>query len=348
MRTHFYCLATAACCVALSNASAQDSLSTATGISRSFNPAISANGLFIAAYQSEDGRQAPESATGMRVQEVEVQLSAFVDAYLKADLILAVPGGEGLELEEGFLTSQGWPVTLKTGRFLADFGRHNRLHSHQFPFLDAPQVNQRLFGDEGLVETGIAASLLLPVPWYSEASAQVLNGDGELFGSVHGEDLLYLGHVRNFWDLSEVATVELGGSAATGANAAAEITSILGADLTLKWSAPRTRSRSFVWQSEYMYARHNVDGERRREGGLYTLAQLQVARRWWIQARYDLFGLPEADDTVNRISSLVAFVPSEFSAVRLQYSHLDEVGESENQVMAQLNFTIGSHPAHRY
>ena len=46
----------------------------------------------------------------MRVQELELQLSAFVDPYLKADLIFAVPGGEGLELEEGYLTSLESPA----------------------------------------------------------------------------------------------------------------------------------------------------------------------------------------------------------------------------------------------
>ena len=284
----------------------------------------------------------------MRVQEIELQLSAFVDPYLKADLIFAVPGGEGLELEEGYLTSQGLPVTLKMGRFLAEFGRHNLLHAHQFPFLDAPLVNDRLLGDTGLVDTGISGSLLLPLPWFAEASAQLLNGDGELFASDHGEDLLYVGHVKNFWDLSDVSTLELGISAATGANAADELTSVFGGDLTFKWSAARTRSRSLVWQSEYVYARHNRGGARRKEGGLYTLAQFQVAPRWWIQGRYDLFGVPEEDEKEQRISGLLAFVPSEFSAVRLQYSFLDEEGESVNQVMAQLNFTIGSHPAHRY
>ena len=358
MRTNICTTAAAACVVTLSGAGgASDSASTATGISRFFNPAISSNGLFIAAYDSEDGdvegerdehTHGPESDTGMRVQELELQLSAFVDPYLKADLIFAVPGGEGFELEEGYLTSQGLPVTLKMGRFLAEFGRHNLLHAHQFPFLDAPLVHDRLLGHAGLVDTGISGSLLLPLPWFAEVSAQVLNGDGELFASHHGEDLLYLGHLKHFLDLSDVSTLELGASAVTGANAADELTSIFGGDLTFKWRAARTRNRSLVWQSEYIYARHNTGGARRKEGGLYTLAQFQFAPRWWIQGRYDLFGVPEEDERESRISGLLAFVASEFSAVRLQYALVDEEGESVHQVLAQLNFTIGAHPAHRY
>lgn len=357
MKTNICAIAAATCVVTLSSAGGADSASTATGISRSFNPAISSNGLFIASYDSEDGggeaerdehAHGPRAGTGLRVQEFDLQMSAVVDPYLRADLTFAVPGGEGFELEEGYLTSQGLPVTLKMGRFLAEFGRHNLLHAHQFPFLDAPLVHDRLLGDAGLVDTGISGSWLLPLPWFAEVSAQVLNGDGELFASHHGEDLLYLGHLKHFLDLSDASTLELGASAVTGANSADELTSIFGGDLTFKWRAARTRNRSLVWQSEYVYARHNTGGARRKEGGLYTLAQFQIAPRWWIQGRYDLFGVPEEDERESRISGLLAFVASEFSAIRLQYTLADEEGESVHQVLAQLNFTIGAHPAHRY
>ncbi|SVE51263.1 uncharacterized protein METZ01_LOCUS504117, partial [marine metagenome] len=53
MRTNICTTAAAACVVTLSGAGgASDSASTATGISRFFNPAISSNGLFIASYDS--------------------------------------------------------------------------------------------------------------------------------------------------------------------------------------------------------------------------------------------------------------------------------------------------------
>ena len=335
----------------------QDAASTATGISRSFNPAISANGLFLAAYDSEDGAGLKPghgfgSETGMRVQEVEMQISAFVDPYLKADLIFALPGGEEIELEEGFVTTQGLPLplTVKVGKFFADLGRHNLLHAHQFPFLDAPLVHQRLLGDEGLNEAGIGVSLLLPTPWFTEVSGQVFDGDNELFASEDGEDLLYVGHLRNFVDMGESATLELGGSFAAGNNRFDKLTSVVGGDLTLKWrSLRRSRGRGLIWQSEYLYSRQNLAGDTKREGGLYSLVQFQFARRWWIQGRYDLFGLPKEDGArVHRGSALLAFVPSEFSALRLQYNHLEEDGKGVNQLFAQLNFTIGSHPAHRY
>lgn len=360
-------LLVAAVAVALSTrtAAAQDAGASATGISRAFNPAISANGLLIGAFTTDDADHHHEgdvtdehahahgagTESGLRVQEVELQLSSFVDPYLKADLILAVPGGEGLELEEGHVTTQGLPggLTLKAGRFYADLGRHNLLHSHQYPFLDAPLVNERLLGGEGLREDGIGLSWLLPVSWYAELSAQVLDGDNELFASPEGEDLLYLGHLKSFWDLGESTTLELGASAATGINQLEEQTTLAAADLTLKWRPPRRALyRGLIWQSEYLYTREEHPLETRERGGFYSLIQYQFARRWWAQGRYDLYGVPKDEDRDWRASALVSFVPSEFSALRLQYNRLDSEGEQVNQVYVQLNFTIGSHPAHRY
>lgn len=349
------CLAAFACQILLLNAaSAQggQGQTTATGLSRAFNPAISANGLFLGSYTSRE-EEGAEPGTGMHIQEMEVQLTSFVDAYFKADVILALPGGQGVEVEEGYVLTQGLPynLALKAGKFYAELGRHNTLHTHAFPFIDPPLVLERLLGEEGLNETGLGLSTLLPLPWYAELSGQVFNGDNALFASPRGRDLLYVSHLKNFWDLGDAATLELGGSWAGGDNQDQEQSSLAGADLTLKWRPPRrSLYRGLVWQSEYLYAHRGLPVGAEKQGGFYTLLQYQFARRWWVQGRYDLFGLPRraGAEREHRLSGLVAWVPSEFSALRLQYSRLDREGGTENQVLAQFNFTIGSHPAHRY
>ena len=349
------CLAVFAClflCLNAAFAQGGQGQTTATGLSRAFNPAISANGLFLGSYTSrEQADVAP--GTGLQVQEMEVQFTSFVDSYLKADLILSLPGGEGIETEEGFVTTQGLPynLNLKVGKFYAELGRHNTLHTHAFPFIDPPLVLTRFLGEEGLNETGLSLSALLPAPWYAELSGQVLNGDNPLFASPKGKDLLYLGHLKNFWDLGDAATAELGGSWAAGQNRDQALSFLAGVDLTLKWRPPRRALyRGLVWQSEYLYARQSLSSGRRAQGGLYSLVQYQFTHRWWLEGRYDLFGLPQvqAEGREHRLSGLLAFVPSEFSALRFQYRHTDAGSGGENQVLAQLNFTIGSHPAHRY
>ena len=140
------------------------------------------------------------------------------------------------------------------------------------------------------------------------------------------------------------------GSGATGINAYDESTVLYGVDLTWKWRPlVRSRDRSLTWQSEYLRARVDEGPEIHDEGGLYSLLQYQWARRWWIEGRWDLYGVPkETPDRDWRASALLAFVPSEFSALRLQASRLRVAGQDVNQVLLQLNVTVGSHPAHRY
>jgi len=345
---------------------------TATGMSRAFNPAISVNGLFLGAFSSaaemeghddeheehEEGHEEEHTHThggtaeGMQVQEVELQLSSFVDPYLKADLTLAMHGSEGIELEEGVVTSLALPanLTLKAGKFYAALGKHNLLHTHQFPFIRPPLVNEHLLGGHGLNEVGLGLDWLLPIAWYAELSAQVLNGDNSLFSAPKGEDLAYLGHLKSFWELGESATLELGGSYATGQNEHERTTQLAGGDLTFKWRPVRRAIyRSLTFQVEYLYASMDHGDESEAEGGLYFLSQYQFARRWWVQGQYDLFGLPkEEEERDHRISGLLAFVPSEFSSFRLQYSRNETEGEEFGELFLQFNFTIGSHPAHRY
>lgn len=344
--------------------------STATGLSRAFNPAISVNGLFLGSYTSresstdegideeadvEESESGEGTTTGIKIQEVEAQFTAFVDPYLKADVILALPEGEGIEVEEGYVSTLNIPsTTLRIGKTLTPFGKHNLLHTHQFPFIDAPLINERILGEEGLAEVGVDVSYLLKLPWFSELRLDLLDGGNEiLFNSPKGSDLAYLAHFKNLWDLSDATTLELGESYIAGKNAFEDTSQAVGVDLTVKWRPPRrTLYRALIWQTEYIYATANPADQTFDElGGLYTLVQYQFARRWWIQGRYDHLGLPEADDEgkTYRVSGLLTLVPTEFSALRLQYNYLKEEDEDGiHEVLAQLNFTIGSHPAHQY
>ena len=361
---------------------------TATGNSTAFNPAISINGLFLGFYGSdplsrgeafgdlhhreeegehegeehdEEGEAHEEEAhghghglpdeNGLSIQEIELRFTSTVDAYFKADMTLAIPGTEGIEVETAEITTTNLPnLTIKAGKFFADLGKHNALHTHAFPFLDAPIAHERILGGEGLNEIGVSANLLLPTAWYSEFTLQLFNGDNERFNSADSGDMAYLAKWKNLWDLSDDTTLELGGTYAFGKNSHAQYTNIFSGDLTFKWRpSRRTQDRGFILQAEYLQARLNDGADTEKVGGLYALAQYQFARRWWIQSRYDIFGLPKLEpNREHRISSLIAFAPSEFSALRLQHSYNKEGNKSIHQFALQLNFTIGAHPAHAY
>ena len=348
--------------------SADSAFATATGLSRTFNPAISVNGLFLGTYRSiENDNPNADVKTGMDIQEMELQFTANVDTYLRANFRVSFENDE-VEIEESFvdllLLNR---LALRAGQFYTHLGKHNLLHTHQFPFIDAPLVNKEIFGDEAFLEIGAGLSYLMPLPWYSEWIFEFVEGRNDLlFNGPLNDDFVYLAHSRNLWDLNEDTTVEIGGSFAIGRNGAGgnlgsdnRTTRIAGANLTLKWKpARRARYKTLVWQSEYIGAWQEtgvdplttVDNPDTNRGGMYSFIQYQFAEQWWVQARYGYFGFHQLE-TANdkqRTSVLLGFVPSEFSAVRLQYNYIDEDWSNEHQVFLQLNFSMGSHPAHTY
>jgi hypothetical protein len=332
-------------------------MSSRLGNSRAFNPAISVNGLLLGTYTNEGRNDSSrETKTGLSVQEVELRLSSSIDTYLNGVLTIAFEGDE-VEIEEAFATLiVTGDLSLTAGRFFAPFGKHAQLHTHAFPFIDAPLVVENILGEEGLNEVGLGLAWLLPTPWYSEIYLVVLEGDNPLFNGALNDDLLYFTRWKNLFDISDELTMEMGGSFAYGRNELGsgpyDTTQVSGADLTFKWRpAGRERYRTLIWQSEFISSSRDVDKK-----GVYSLAQFQFARRWWIQGRYDYYTIPrdqvggtEVKQTQQRYSALLAFVMTEFSAVRLQYNRLNTlVAEDEHQVFLQLNFTFGSHPAHAY
>ena len=335
------------------------SSSTATGISRYFNPAISVNGLLLGTYVDQGRDDATrEVKTGLDIQEIELVLEASVDTFFHSKLILAMEEVDAIEIEE-FITEVLIlnNLSLRAGKFFAPFGKHNLLHTHAFPFIDAPLINEEILGEEGINEIGVGLAYLLPTPWFSEIQVQFLEGENEaLFNGPLNDDFLYLAHLRNLLDITPDLTAELGGSFAYGKNDAINgpynHTELAGVDLTFKWKpGGRERYRALTWMTEFIHSSRDIDKK-----GLYTLLQYQFARSWWIQGRYDFFTIPrdqvggggEVAQDKNRYSALLAHVFSEFSVLRLQYNYLNQLEADEHQVFLQLNFTFGSHPPHAY
>ncbi len=352
----------------VTGSSADSAFATSTGLSRTFNPAISVNGLFLGTYRSiENNNPNADVKTGLDIQEMEVQFTANVDTYLRANFRISFEDDE-VEIEESFVDLLLFDrLALRAGQFYTHLGKHNLLHTHQFPFIDVPLVNKEIFGKEAFLEVGAGFSYLMPLPWYSEWIFEFVEGDNvNLFDAPLNDDFAYIFHSRNLWDLNEDTTLEVGGSFSTGRNGTGSAlgnrnrtTQVAGANLTLKWKPARqARYKTLVWQSEYIgawketgvNALSGLDNPDDNKGGMYSYVQYQFAEQWWVQARYGYFGFhqPDAANDQQRYTALLGYVPSEFSAIRLQYNYIDEDISNEHQVLLQLNFSLGSHPAHRY
>lgn len=343
------------------------------GLSNLMNPAISVAGVGYAGgtTRRESAERAPDDMrSGITLQEIELRASAIVDPYFRADVALT-GNAEAIGFEEAFITTLELPrVTIRAGQMKASLGRHNLLHTHAFPFITAPLPWRALIGPEGLNDPGVSADVLLPLPFYAEVTTQVFAGQWLPFeGSVadnprtardeavpdqrHDRDLAYIGHLKSLFDLGDSTTLELGASYVGGRNGFGGLTNVVAGDVTFKWKPIEAeRYEGLDWTTEYVWIDRGRAPSDRSRGGGYTALRYQFAQRWWVQARGAILGLPAGDDPRTlRGEALVAFIPSEFSAIRLQYA-LEHAGESNadysHELFAQVVFSVGPHPAHAY
>lgn len=340
-------------------------LSTPSGnIFQSMNPDISIIGDVIGHYTSEEGGDFDDEVL---FREVELGFSAAVDPYARADFFIGLGQEEGGEwemgLEEGYVTflSIPWGLQPRFGRFKSTFGKANSLHAHALPWVEYPLVIQNYFGDEGLAGDGMGLNWLVPNPWdkYIELSYEATKNDNEMFAGEEYNDLLHVVHLKNFFDLSDASTLELGLSYATAPNNdghGGNRTDIAGADLTFRWRPPRAGLyRSFLWQTEYMAASAELPGGDVDSWGLYSALDFQFARRWTVGTRYDYSEMPyDSDLHENAYSGYLTFMQSEFLYWRLAYRHTERnyitlINEKDaDEIFLQMNFGLGPHRAHKY
>lgn len=346
------------------------------------SPNVSANALFL--YRNSnfhkydtDITNPDQERNGFNLQEAELQFYSDVDPYTRLSLLLSIHSEyetDGItakenwtiEPEEAFAESNALPnVTFKLGKFKASMGKHNQLHTHAYPFIESPLINQKLLGDEGLNDVGASAAIFLPTPWFSELTLQYLRGEGEneQFNSPTPGDAVGLAHWKNLIDLNDDLTMEMGGSYAQGNNSFHKNTSLLGADLTFKWRPSEGgRYKSLIWSTEYLARTQSQSGVPNEKGsGFTSWLQYQFAERWAALYRYDDLVIKNTFDTTNlpndtwtRHSLALVYMPSEFSSFKVEYDQRDggTVNASnettEKAMFLQANFTIGAHPAHSY
>ncbi len=324
--------------------------STASGTSNKLNPAISLNALFLG--ELTDPR---EETDGLSAEELELIVTSVVDPHFKAFANVSfTPDRSGPEsevaLEEGFVRVMGLPegVGLRVGRFLLPMGRHNQLHTHQFPFITAPRAVEAVLGEESVGDVGVEASYSPLLPWYVNLRVYGSDGASDAFDR-DGRDLVYGGRVENLWDLGEATTLEISASALSGSKASHRRI-LYGGDIRLKWKNIRkTYGRAFTWVTEFLG--DHIPGHP-EESGVYTLALYRFARRWWAGGGYSWdssASAPGDRGSENEARLQLAWVPSEFSGLRTELGWLDPL-ERRRELTArvQLNFTIGAHPAHQY
>jgi len=194
-------------------------------------------------------------------------------------------------------------------------------------------------------------------------------------------DILYLLRWDNGFDLTEELSARGGISGLAGPNSSGNdgSTVIYGADAVFKWRRiPNDKGWPFVtFQTEVMRRHYHADAavdegdpldpaddvafdnETLRDWGLYTQVLWGFWRPWAAGIRYDYARGENGDgrsndpfrDERHRVSPLVAYFPSEFSRLRLQYNydhatHLDS--NEAHSVWFGVEFLFGAHAAHSF
>jgi hypothetical protein len=316
-----------------------------------------------------------EFADCISLREVELGLQGSLDPYARADFFLTSEDGGDISIEEGYITwlTLPWGLQAKTGIFRTSFGRLNKIHRPEISQVDYPKPIKNFLGEEGQKEPGISISKILPNPWdiYSELTFEILTPSGD----AKGKDQIYLAHLKNYYDITDSSSLELGLSIQTRDISDTEEATITqrnfrqtleGVDLTFRWRPPgRKLYKSFIWQTEFLASQREagsfdgtgstIDVKDINSYGFYTFGEYQITRRLSAGLRFDYSQFPTNDrDSEWSISPYLTFWQSEFTRLRLEYTHSERnsitipVEEGDNSLTLQATFTLGAHRPHLF
>jgi hypothetical protein len=309
------------------------------------NPEISATGIFVA---NKVGGESGKFA----IEEIELDIQAALDPFSRMRLTFAYEGEE-VGIEEGYVLYGALPggMEIMAGKFRQRFGTLNRQHLHALPQSEYPLAIQTYFGEEGLAQTGLSFSWLLPKLWAAatEITVEVTDGENEeAFGGETFEDFAFLGRFNNFWELGGASYIEWGLSGIMGKTADDGDSAVWGTNFTYSWSPPgRALYRGINWRTELFLSQRDGDlGERQDAWGGFTYLEGLLSRNLWAGVRLDRAGQPLQPDLYRwGVLPYLTWWQSEYVRLRGEYGYLlnEPTGESENRFTLQLTWAAGPH-----
>ena len=312
------------------------------------NPEISATG--DVRLVGEEGSRGNAEA-----REFEFAFQSALDPYSNTKIFLAA-AEDGVEIEEGYIYWTGLPGRLRVdlGKFRQQVGDLNRWHAHALPETEYPLVYQRYFSEEGLAGVGLSLYTTLPLSlaggthevWLQGTTAEsdpLLGGGGEL---------LFLGRLQNFWQLSRTTYAQVGVTGLGGDNNGADLRSrMVGLDFRMTYRPPEAGTRRDITFRAEGYRLHATDlGTTTNRYGAFLDLSARTSRRWIFGARYDHVEAPRGpDDTEWRITPNITWWQSEFVYLRLEgeHRHTDLEG-GRNKLSLQAVWAMGPHKHDTY
>lgn len=350
-----------------------------------FNPSIGFVGEIVFGYRSEDSERTGSDRPGgfdayLRTAEIGFQASVdpFARAYAVFNATADLEGNATVGLEEAAILTTSLPagLSVRGGRFFAEFGRLSYRHEHDLPFVLRPVVLESYVGGESLSD-GLEVNWLLPTIQYLSWTA----GVGTQFGPVAVNpgpyrdlnELNVWSRFGTYFDLNPNLNLELGVSGmfndrADDRGGAIELPDgrslherrrgLVGTDITLRYQPlAGNLHRNLEWGTEILFNATDLDSvteddlfrENAEAWGLYSYVANRFSRRWTAGFLFDFAqsSIQSADHTL-RYSPYLTFQPSEFQKLRLQYSYTDpkdsfDVLRPDHAVYLQWEFILGFH-----
>jgi hypothetical protein len=354
-----------------------------------FNPAIGVVGETILSYRSKGSEKTGSDRPGgfdFNQRSVELNLAASVDPFARAYVVInasadPITGEASATVEEAAIqtTSLPWNLTLKGGRFFAEFGRLSYIHDHELPFVNRPLVLDKYIGGESKTD-GLQLNFLLPIPHYVSLTA----GVGDQFGDTpnnigdfrHFTGLNFWGRASTYFDLTPDISLETGVSGLLNPNTndrgglliqpdGSTLTErrrlVVAGDLVLRYQPLRNNQfKTLTWGTELLYSDNRylvnpsgIPGDtvfNRKVGsfGLYSYLAYKFHRQWTAGFLFETVENPQdSHDKSYAYSPYITWAISHWNQLRLQYTHTARNGTSplkdDDAVYLQWAWIIGSH-----
>ena len=362
-----------ACAIAVALAAVANSQS-------SINPDISLIGDIRSSWNN-NGSDPGSDRINLNLHEAELSLQGYLNPYARGDAFMAFHEGESAEVEELYITfTRGLPfgLSVKAGQYLLDFGKINPLHPHAYSFIVSPLPNGEYFGEEGLRDVGVHASLPIPTGDIATTiSIDLLKGDF-IAPHAHGEEPEvaeepsnergFAGRWSSFIPIDDFTSLALGGTAVTGVPESGTRKWIWGGDVKFRWKPDRYRSLTMV--GEYTGNRQPIedyaeaaftptaivhDGKEHEylnRHGFFGYADYQFRQRYNLGAIGDwVQGTEDDAETFWRLGGFVGFAPvEETSLLRLLVAYNEDVAADAGywSSILQLVFSLGPHKPHAF
>ncbi|SDU06065.1 zinc-regulated TonB-dependent outer membrane receptor [Halopseudomonas salegens] len=268
---------------------------------------------------------------GFNMGHSELALQARLGDFMDGTLLIGFDDSD-FDVEEAYLTTRSLPAGLqvKAGKFLSDIGYINSKHGHDWDFVDRPMVNEYLFGEHGLQDTGVQVNWLAPTASYTRLGVELLQGDQDNTVSQFNDELpvsessgprMMTAFAKFGPDLGAQHAAQYGLSAgyvnqygrlddhghhAHGLEGDAWFA---GLDAVYKYDAGKSYGHgNWKLASEYVYMRRDLteyvehahddhshwdkrDNHSERQDGLYLEAVYGIAPRWEVGLRAEALGL---------------------------------------------------------